>query len=131
MALRDPQSAAIRTVGQARPFFVAYDLSDHPPGNAWCRTIARSDGIVLQCHSKRLCFPWSAEGYPSVRIRWHAFGVPLIDSRVASRLVFWLVLRLEFNSNACAPLRPHSHLSQARTCSIGRSATRTSNPITP
>src|SRR5580700_8773048 len=28
MALRDPQSAAIRTVGQARPFFVAYDLSD-------------------------------------------------------------------------------------------------------
>jgi hypothetical protein len=70
MALRDPQSAAIRTVGQARPFFVAYDLSDR-----------RERLVSYNCAQRRYrsamsfqtaLFPWSAEGYPSVRIQWHA-----------------------------------------------------------
>src|SRR5580704_909773 len=110
MALRDPQSAAIRTVGQARPFFVAYDLSDR-----------RERLVSYNCAQRRYRSAMSFQTalFSLVRRRlpicphsMACFGVPLIDSRVASRLVFWLVLRLEFNSNACAPLRPHSHLPQ-------------------
>jgi hypothetical protein len=40
---------------------VPCDPSGDPPWNAWCRTIAHSEDTVLQCHSRRLYFPWSAE----------------------------------------------------------------------
>jgi hypothetical protein len=59
MELHYEQSAATMTEGHAlegaRPF-VAEALSDDPPWNASCRTIAHSEGIVLRWRSTQRHF---------------------------------------------------------------------------
>jgi hypothetical protein len=64
---------------------VAYGLSGDPPRNAWCRTIAHSEDIFLQCYSTQPYFSCCAESELSGRIRWHAFEVRPMDSWAVSR----------------------------------------------
>jgi hypothetical protein len=75
---------------------VACGLSGDPPRNAWCRTIAHSEDIFLQCYSTQLYFSCCAESELSGRIRWHAFEVRPMDSSwaVSRASVFSRTLRL-------------------------------------
>jgi hypothetical protein len=71
-------------------------LSGDPPWNAWRRTIAHSEGIVLQWYSRQRYFPCCAESWPSGRIPWHACEVPLIDSWAVSRCTAFFSRTLRF-----------------------------------
>jgi hypothetical protein len=74
-------------------------LSGDPPWNAWRRTIAHSEGIVLQWYSRQRYFPCCAESWPSGRIPWHACEVPLIDSWAVSRCTLFFLELFDFYTN--------------------------------
>src|ERR1700719_1445341 len=76
--------------------YVLECLSGDPPRNAWCRTIAHSEDIFLQCYSTQPYFPCCAESELSGRIPWHACEVRPMDSWAVSpcKRFFLRTLRL-------------------------------------